>query len=158
LANVPQDKKVSSHRVEEHGTSARDALLMRRLGAIAVFFFLTTIWSKHYFPGPYLAVEKGIAFLYYFVAGETMDSMSQFLPRTSFYAIYCTFLKDERLLFEKEINRYLSTMFSTPEICIRSANWRNPPLFKHITMMLDGHDSRATYSMARTRQQCTHTS
>ncbi|KAI1287725.1 hypothetical protein EDD11_010306 [Mortierella claussenii] len=36
-------------------------------------------------------------------------------------------------------------MFSIPKIRIRSANWRNPPLFKHITLMLDGHDSRATY-------------
>lgn len=74
-----------------------------------------------------------------------MDSMSQFLPRTSFYAIYTAFLKEQRKIFEKEITRCFATMFSTPEIRIRSANWRNPPLFKHITLMLDGHDSRATY-------------
>jgi hypothetical protein len=120
-------------------------LLLQRLGYIAVFFFLTTIWTKYYFPGPYMAVEKGIAFLYYFVSGETMDSMSQFLPRTSFYAIYTAFLKDQRKVFEKEILRCFTTMFSTPEIRIRSANWQNPVLFKHITLMLDGHDSRATY-------------
>ncbi|KAI1286531.1 hypothetical protein EDD11_000330 [Mortierella claussenii] len=92
-----------------------------------------------------MAVEKGIAFLYYFVSGETMESMTQFLPRTSFYAIYCAFLKEQRKDFEKEIMRCFSVMFSTPEIRIRSANWRNPPLFKHVTLMLDGHDSRATY-------------
>jgi hypothetical protein len=125
------------------------SLLLHRLGPIAVFFFLTTIWSKYYFPGPYLAVEKGIAFLYYFVAGETMDSMSAFLPRTSFYAIYCAFIKEERKIFEKEIMRCFSVMFSTPEIRIRSANWRNPALFKHITLMLDGHDSRATYGESK---------
>ncbi|OAQ25503.1 hypothetical protein K457DRAFT_80639, partial [Linnemannia elongata AG-77] len=49
---------------------------MKRLGSITVFFFLSKIWNKHYFPGPYNALEKGIAFLYFFVAGETMDSMA----------------------------------------------------------------------------------
>ncbi|CAO3572433.1 unnamed protein product [Mortierella alpina] len=120
-------------------------LVMRRLGAIATFFFLSTIWPLYYFPGPYKALEKGIAFLYFFVSGETMDSMSQFLPRSSFHAIYSTFLKGERKIFEKEIMRCLGTMFSTPEIRIRSANWRNPAHFKHITVMVDGHDTRATY-------------
>ena len=78
-------------------------LLLQRLGHIAVFFFFTTIWTKYYFPGLYKSVEKGIAFLYYFVSGETMDFMSQFLPRTPFYAIYTAFLKDQRKDFEKEI-------------------------------------------------------
>ena len=77
-------------------------LLKRRLGSIAVFFFLSTIWSKHYFPGPYNALEKGIAFLYFFIAGETMDSMSQYIPKTTFHVIYSTFLKIERSMFEKE--------------------------------------------------------
>lgn len=142
----PKTKKF--HRTElksiERVQEMKD-LLMRRLGAISVFFFLATIWPKYYFPGSYKALEKGIAFLYYFVSGETMDSMSQFLPRTSFYAIYSAFLKEERRIFEKEITRCLTSMFSTPEIRIRSANWRNPPLFKQVTLMLDGHDSRATY-------------
>lgn len=120
-------------------------MLQRRLGYIPVFFFLSTIWSKHYFPGPFNAIEKGIAFLYYFVAGETMDSMAQYIPRTTFHVIYSTFLKIERPLFEKEIRCCFASMFSSPEIRIRSANWKNPALFKHVTMMLDGHDSRATY-------------
>ena len=121
------------------------ALLMRRLGSIAVFFFLSKIWSKHYFPGPYNALEKGIAFLYFFVAGETMDSMGQYLPKSTFHIIHSTFVKVECALFEKEIKRCFASMFSTLEIRIRTANWKNPQLFKHVTLMLDGHDSRATY-------------
>jgi hypothetical protein len=120
-------------------------VLMKRLGSIPVFFFLSTIWSKHYFPGPYNALEKGIAFLYFFVAGETMDSMAQYMPKSTFHVIYSTFVKVERALFEKEIKRCFASMFSSLEIRIRTANWRNPPLFKHVTLMLDGHDSRATY-------------
>lgn len=120
-------------------------VLMRRLGCITVFFFLTTMWSKHYFPGPFNAIEKGIAFLYFFVAGETMDSMQQFMPKSTFHVIYTRFLKEERPMFEKEINRCYLNMFSSPQIRIRSAKWRNPTLFKHVTMMLDGHDSLVAY-------------
>jgi hypothetical protein len=120
-------------------------LLMRRLGSIPVFFFLSVIWSKFYFPGPYRAVDKGITFLYYFVAGHTMDSMSQFMPRTSFHQIYTAFFKTEKSLFDKFITQKLANMFSTPELRVRCANWKNPPLFKHITLLLDGHDTRATY-------------
>jgi hypothetical protein len=142
----PKTKKF--HRSEmkpiQNSQRMRD-LLMHRLGAIPVFFFLTVIWPKFYFPGPYRAVDKGIAFLYYFVAGQTMDSMSQFMPRTSFHQVYTTFFKTEKALFDKYITECLSTMFSTPEIRVRSANWKNPPLFKHITLLLDGHDTRATY-------------
>ncbi|OAQ34968.1 hypothetical protein K457DRAFT_1769480 [Linnemannia elongata AG-77] len=49
---------------------------MSKLGAVAVYFFLTVLWNKVYFPGPYKALEKGIAFLYFFVSGESMESMS----------------------------------------------------------------------------------
>ena len=120
-------------------------LLMKRLGVIPVFFFLSVIWSKFYFPGPYRAVDKGVAFLYYFVAGHTMDSMSQFMPRTSFHAIYATFFKTEKSLFDKFITQKLTNMFSTPELRVRCANWKNPKIFKHITLLLDGHVTRATY-------------
>jgi hypothetical protein len=91
-------------------------LLMQRLGAIPVFFFLSVIWTKFYFPGPYRALDKGIAFLYYFVAGQTMDSMSQCLPRTTFHQLYTTFFKTESALFDKFMTQHLANMFSTPQI------------------------------------------
>ena len=119
--------------------------VMSKLGAVAVYFFLTVLWNKVYFPGPYKALEKGIAFLYFFVSGESMESMSVFMPRSSFYEIFRTFFKEERSLFNKEMARCFSTMFSTPEIRMRSARWSNPKMFKHVTLLLDGHDTRATY-------------
>ncbi|KAI9234497.1 MAG: hypothetical protein BYD32DRAFT_439156 [Podila humilis] len=125
----PKTKKF--HRSEmkpiQNSQRMRD-LLMHRLGAIPVFFFLTVIWPKFYFPGPYRAVDKGIAFLYYFVAGQTMDSMSQFMPRTSFHQVYTTFFKTEKALFDKYITECLSTMFSTPEIreiWIKDTAWKD---------------------------------
>jgi len=74
-----------------------------------------------------------------------MDSMSQFMPRTSFYELYAAFFKTERTLFDKFITQKLANMFSTPELRVRVANWKNPPLLKHITLLLDGHDTRTTY-------------
>src|SRR5690348_9497329 len=73
--------------------------VMSKLGAVAVYFFLTVLWNKVYFPGPYKALEKGIAFLYFFVSGESMESMSVFMARSSFYEIFRTFFKEERSLF-----------------------------------------------------------
>ncbi|KAG0074861.1 hypothetical protein BGZ90_010407, partial [Linnemannia elongata] len=116
-----------------------------KIGAIGVLFFLTTLWNKVYFPGPYKTVEKGIALLYYLVSGESMESMSGLLPRSSLYEIYETFFKTEKRLFEKEMTRCFANMFSTPEIRMRSASWSNPRMFRHITLLLDGHDTRATY-------------
>jgi len=91
-------------------------LLMKRLGSIAVFFILSKIWSKHYFSGPYSALEKGIAFLYFFVAVETLDSMWQCMPKSTFHFMYSTFVKIERALFEKEIKRSFATMVSNRKI------------------------------------------
>ncbi|OAQ23279.1 hypothetical protein K457DRAFT_25181 [Linnemannia elongata AG-77] len=81
------------------------------LGAVAVYFFLTVLWNKVYFPGPYKALEKGIAFLYFFVAGESMESMSVFMPRSSFYEIVRTFFKEERSLFNKDGKVLLNHVF-----------------------------------------------
>ncbi|KAG9068281.1 hypothetical protein KI688_011876 [Linnemannia hyalina] len=71
--------------------------------------------------------------------------MAQYMPKSTFHLIYSTFVKVERALFEKEITRCFASMFSSLEIRIRTANWKNPPMFKHVTLYLDGHDSRTTY-------------
>ncbi|KAH7057883.1 hypothetical protein BKA57DRAFT_531197 [Linnemannia elongata] len=55
--------------------------------------------------------------------GESMESMSVFLPRSSLYEIHRTFFKTEKRLFEKEMTRCFANMFSTPEIRMRSAAW-----------------------------------
>src|ERR1700753_382073 len=79
----PMYPKTKTHHRSEFkpitGIAHMKETVLTALGAMAVFFFLTVLWSKVYFPGPYKALEKGIAFLYYFVAGESMESMSVFL-------------------------------------------------------------------------------
>ena len=47
-----------------------------------------------------------------------MDSMAQYMPKSTFHVIYSTFVKVERALFEKEIKRCFASMFSSLEIRI----------------------------------------
>src|SRR5438445_35640 len=42
----------------------------------------------------------------------------------------------------------LMVMFSTPKLRVRSAHHFNPAQFKTVTLMIDGHDTRASYPLA----------
>ncbi|KAF9356558.1 hypothetical protein BGX26_005127 [Mortierella sp. AD094] len=119
--------------------------LHKRLGAIPIYFFLTTIWLKCKCPGPYREVEKGLLLLYSLVKGLSMEEMAPFIPRSSYHAIHAMFHKKEYTAHNKYITTCLSTMFSTITIRLIAAKEKNPPLFQHVTFHIDGHDTRATY-------------
>ncbi|KAF9103377.1 hypothetical protein BGX27_010610 [Mortierella sp. AM989] len=119
--------------------------LLKRLGPIPVYFFLVTIWPKFKYPGPYREVEKGLLLLYHLVKGLSMDEMAPFVPRSSYHAIHSMFYKKEYTTHNKYITACLSTMFSTITTRLVAAKEKNPPLFKHVTLHVDGHDTRATY-------------
>jgi hypothetical protein len=119
--------------------------LHRRLGAIPVYFFLIVIWPISKYPGPYREVEKGLLILYHLVKGLSMEAMEPFMPKSSFHAMHSVFYKKEYNIHNKCITNYLATMFSTIKIRLLSAKQKNPPLFQHVTLHLDGHDTRATY-------------
>jgi hypothetical protein len=118
--------------------------LSKRLGAIPVYFFLTMIWPKCKYPGPYKSVEKGLLLLYHIVKGLSMEAMEPHMPKSSFHAIHSIFYKTEYNAHNKYITNCLETMFSTITIRLLSAKQKNPPLFQHVTLHLDGHDTRAT--------------
>lgn len=120
-------------------------LLLERLGAIPVFFFLINIWALHEYPGPYREVDKGILFLYHLVKGVPMDGISPYIPKSSFHVIHTHFYKQEYNMHSKKITSWLASMFSSITIRLLSAKAKNPPLFRHVTLHLDGHDTRATY-------------
>ena len=46
----------------------------------------------------------------------------------------------------------LSTMFSNIKIRLYSAQDKNPPLFKHVTLLLDGHDTRVSHIGAKSEE------
>lgn len=54
------------------------------------------------------------------------------------------FYKTHRKVYIKLISQELSTMFSTIHIRLSCAKLVNPPLFQHVTLHLDGHDTRLT--------------
>ncbi|KAI1288627.1 hypothetical protein EDD11_009851, partial [Mortierella claussenii] len=117
-------------------------LLMTRLGPIPVFFFLVVIWPSNKYPGPYREVEKGLLVLYHLVAGLPMDGISPYIPKSSFHSLHSEFYKTNHNANSKKINQMLVSMFSTFPIRLLSAKLRNPPLFSHVTLHLDGHDTR----------------
>jgi DDE superfamily endonuclease len=119
--------------------------LYKRLGAIPVYFFVTVIWPKHKYAGPYKEVEKGLVILFHLVKGLSMEAMEPHIPKSSFHAIHSMFYKAEYNAHNKYITNCLATMFSTINIRLLSAKQKNPPLFQHVTLHLDGHDTRATY-------------
>jgi DDE superfamily endonuclease len=117
-------------------------VLMRKLGAVPVFYFLVVIWSRNQYPGPYREVDKGLLILYHLVAGLAMDGMSTHIPKSSFHSIHTEFYKSNYNVHSKHINQALANMFSTFPIRLISAKLKNPPLFPHVTLHLDGHDTR----------------
>lgn len=125
-------------------------ILYKRLGAIPVYFFLVAIWPKHRYAGPYRELDKGLVILYHLVKGLSMEDMAPHIPKSSFHAIYAVFYKTEYSSHNKLISNCLGTMFSTIKIRLLSAKQNNPALFKHVTLHVDGHDTRAKYIGATT--------
>jgi DDE superfamily endonuclease len=144
-AEWPMQEPSNNHRTAlkgvAHMKTVKD-ILTRRLGAIPVFYFLVVIWSRKQYSGPYSEVDKGLLILYHLVSGLAMDGMSTHIPKSSFHAIHTEFYKSNYNVHSKHINHALANMFSTFPIRLISAKLKNPPLFPHVTLHLDGHDTR----------------
>lgn len=59
--------------------------LLKQLGYIPVFYFLTVLFSNIEYPGPYHELEKGLLLLYHIVSGKSGIGMGEFIPYTTFY-------------------------------------------------------------------------
>jgi hypothetical protein len=62
--------------------------LVNKLGYIAVFFFLNVLYTNKEYPGPFLEVEKGLLLLYQLTSGFTSKNIKEYMPHTTFYAVY----------------------------------------------------------------------
>src|SRR5207248_7738410 len=71
--------------------------------------------------------------------------MSRFIPKSSFYEMYKEFYIIQYDILDKRVTSMLEHMFSNIKIRLYSARQFNPPLFKHVTLNLDGHDTRVAY-------------
>ena len=117
-------------------------IVLQKLGIIPVFFFLVVVFPTKDYPGPYRNLEKGLLILYQLLQGCSLTQMSGFIPKSSYYDIFKKFY-DKNNDLNRRISNMLSSMFSTIDLRIHSAQ-KNPPLFRHVTLMIDGHDTRVS--------------
>lgn len=116
--------------------------VLNRLGVIPIFFFLVVIFGVNDYSGPFRNVEKGILILYHLTHGLSLNDMSRHIPKSSFNDILHDFYHHQLTSLDQRISYYLDKMFSNITIRIHSALDKNPDPFKHITLFLDGHDTR----------------
>lgn len=140
-------------RNKYHRTDTKDvkdigyvkSFALDRLGYIPVFFFLVELFGKDEYPGPYRGVDKGLLVLYQLLTGVSIAQMERFIPRSSYHAIYNMFYMKHGDKIGTILDKCLQTLFSSTKLRIICAKLNNPQDFKHVTLMIDGHDSRATY-------------
>jgi hypothetical protein len=68
--------------------------------------------------------------------------MSKYIPKSSFNEILHSFYHEQIKTLDQRISYYLERMFSNTRLRILLASEKNPQHFKHITLFLDGHDTR----------------
>ncbi|KAI7816424.1 hypothetical protein BC939DRAFT_508309 [Gamsiella multidivaricata] len=143
----PAVDKAKFHRTEMKNVSDIETVksaLLDRLGYIPGFFFLTQIFGTHDYGSPYRNVEKGLLLLYALVTGDSLSNMARFVPKTSFYDLRKEFYLQDHQKLHHTITSKLYTMCSTLKLRLLLAK-NNPDPFKHVTLNLDGHDSRVSY-------------
>ncbi|KAG0351083.1 hypothetical protein BGZ54_003425 [Gamsiella multidivaricata] len=143
----PAVDKAKFHRTEMKNVSDIETVksaLLDRLGYIPGFFFLTQIFGTHDYGSPYRNVEKGLLLIYALVTGDSLSNMARFVPKTSFYDLRKEFYLQDHQKLHHTITSKLYTMCSTLKLRLLLAK-NNPDPFKHVTLDLDGHDSRVSY-------------
>jgi hypothetical protein len=137
-------------RTKFHRTEIRDVkeidyirrILIARLGAIPIFFFLVILFGTRDYPGPYKNIHKGLLVLFHLVKGLSLNDMSKYIPKSTFNEILHRFYYDQCQTLDQRTSFYMERMFSNTRLRILQANEKNPVLFKHVTLFLDGHDTR----------------
>jgi hypothetical protein len=120
-------------------------VLLEKLGVVPVFYFLTNI-STVDLAYPYNNIEKRLILLYQIVSGITQRSIALHMPYSSFNGLYHAFWDTNKNKdLSKTINNAMTHMFSSLTLRIAMAKLNNPHVFRHVTLLLDGHDSRIHY-------------
>lgn len=143
-------KKKYYHRTEIkniEGIEIIKSKIFDKLGYAPVFFFLNELFAERdYKGGAYKLSDKGILLLYQILYGYSLRDMGKIIPYSSYYDIYKDFwLSDNANVMNKKVDYMLEYMFSNLKIRLLSSRLCNPDPFKHVTMFLDGHDSRIEY-------------
>jgi Chromo (CHRromatin Organisation MOdifier) domain/DDE superfamily endonuclease len=119
--------------------------LYSKLGVIPVYYFLSELYTANGYIGPYNEIEKGLLLLYQLVSGLPNNKMGNFIPYSTYAKLYKQFWVKRYEYLNVKVNNDINNMFSNEKIRILSAKVNNPERFKHVTMLLDGHDGRIAY-------------
>ncbi|KAL1925909.1 hypothetical protein VTP01DRAFT_7248 [Rhizomucor pusillus] len=144
----PTVTKTRYHRSEikeVNDISFIKSYVLDRLGYIPVFFFLVVFFGSQEYPGPYRIVEKGLLILYHLLSRCSVADMGRFVPRSSFTHCVVRFYIKNGAMLSEVVTNCLVEMFSNVKIKVLCATHINPSEFKHLTLLLDGHDTRASY-------------
>ncbi|KAL1928899.1 hypothetical protein VTP01DRAFT_1958 [Rhizomucor pusillus] len=113
-------------------------LIVERLGVIPTFFFLVVLFGVQDYSGPYRNLEQRLLILYHLLTGVSMSDMGRFILRA-------VSIRSTGNFTRKQVVAALQSMFSTARIRVLSAMEKNSPEFRHVTLHLDGHDTRVSY-------------
>lgn len=141
----PTIARTKFHRTEIRDVKEMDHIkrtVIGKLGPIPIFFFLVIIFGTRDYPGPYKNVDKGLLVLFHLIKGLSLNDMSKYIPKSTFNEILHRFYYDQCQTLDQRISFYMERMFSNTRLRILKANEKNPELFKHVTLFLDGHDTR----------------
>jgi hypothetical protein len=108
IKNVTNIQKIKQHLVE-------------KLGYTTVFFFLTIIFTRYNYKSPYVFMEKGLCILYHLISGNSIRDMNDYMPFTSFYAIYKEFWESNKNDLNRVVTDMLENMFSSTTLRIINA-------------------------------------
>ncbi|KAF8922829.1 hypothetical protein BGZ58_003730 [Dissophora ornata] len=148
----PVVKHTRFHRTEikeVHDMRKVKDFVLQRLGTIPVFFFLAVVFGKRgAYPGPYRNVEKGLLILYMLLKGLAVSDIGEFMPKSSFHDVFKDFFSRGQHVLDAQLTTCLAGMCSSLRLRLLTARSINPVGFKHITLHLDGHDSRVVYPRA----------
>lgn len=119
--------------------------LLTKLGYVSVFYFLTELYTSNGYIGPYPEIEKGLLLLYQLVSGLPNNKFDEFIPYSTYEKLYKQFWIKKYEEINTKVTNGINGMFSNERIRILSSLINNPQYFKHVTLLLDGHDSRIAY-------------
>ncbi|KAF9186222.1 hypothetical protein BGZ51_002170 [Haplosporangium sp. Z 767] len=77
--------------------------------------------------------------------GLAISDMGEFMPKSSFHDVFKDFFARYRHILVAQLTACLDGMCSSIRLRLLTARSINPVSFKHITLHLDGHDSRVVY-------------
>ena len=107
------------------------------LHPVAIMEFLKLFGSFGQFAGPFREIDKGKVVLYQIIHWAASTKLP--IPISTYRNIYLKFWVKK----EKKIDEWAAwwmDRFSNPQLRLLYAHIYNPPLFKSVTMLIDGKD------------------